>query len=128
MRRSAAARVNFVNVRGIVFLAADLVVVTEFLTGRDVAGGIDEYAPVFDHRLAVALALVIDETRIVATDARVDHGLLVDDEQERVIVVLVMIFVARIGRGVRHAVAEVLDDPRAFLDVPAGEHASPMHR
>ena len=89
--------------------------------------GVDEHAAVLDDRLAIAIALVIDEARVVAADGGVDHGVFVDDEQERVIVVLVVIFVTRIGRGVRHAIAEILEDARALGDRRDGEHAAAVH-
>ena len=52
--------------------------------------------------------------RGVAADARVDHGLLVDDEQEGVVVVRVLVLVALVRRLVRDA--PTLDDARALAD------------
>src|SRR6185503_8080700 len=127
-RRTAAAGVDLIDVGWIVLLATDLVVVTELLAGLDVAHRVDEHAAVLDDRLAVALALVIDETRVVAADASVDHGLLVHDEQEGVVVALVVVFVALVRRLVRHAIPEVFDHARALTDRRDGEYTAPVHR
>ncbi len=63
----------------------------------------------------------------VPFDAGVDHGVFVDDEQERVVVALVVVFVALVGGGMRHAVAEIFEDARALLDGLHGEHAAAVH-
>ena len=70
---------------------------------------LDEHAALLDLGLAVRIARVIDEARVVAADAGVDDRALVDDEQERVVVVLVVVLVALVRLLVRDAVAEVLD-------------------
>ncbi len=90
-------------------------------------GGDDEHAALLDLGLAVRVALVIDEARVVAAHARIDHGLLVDDEQERVVVVLVMVLVALVRLRVGDAIAEVLVERLALLDVARGEGAVAVH-
>ena len=69
-------------------LPGELVVVAEFLAGLDRADRLDEDAPAVDDGLAVRVALVIDEPRRIAADAGIDADVVVDDEQERVAVVL----------------------------------------
>ena len=66
LRRAAAAGVDLVDVRRIVLVAADLVVVAQLFAGRDGAHGVDEHAAVLDDRGAVAVAVVIDEARVAA--------------------------------------------------------------
>jgi hypothetical protein len=99
LRRTAATRINLVDIRRIVALAADLVVVTELLTGANTANRLDIHATILDHRFAIRIALMIDEARAVAADSGVDHGALVDDEQERVVVIHIVIVIAPIGLG-----------------------------
>src|SRR5882672_4604487 len=83
---AAAAGPDLVDIRRIVVLALDLVVVVELFARLDVAQRFDEDAPLLDHGLAVRVAGVVDVARLVAADARVDHRALVDDEEERVVV------------------------------------------
>ena len=128
MWRAAVARIDLVDIGRIVFFPADLVVVAQFFAGRDVARRVDEYTAMFDYGLAVAPALVIDEARIVAADGRVDDRVLVDDEQERVIVVDVVIVITRVRRLVRKPLAQVFDDARAPGNVRRREHAAAVHR
>src|ERR1700722_5484197 len=127
-RRPAAAGEDHVDVGRIVGLALDLVVVGELLTGSDVADRLDEHGAPLNDGLAVRVAAVIDEARLVAVDARIDDRAPVDDEEERVVVALVLVVVAAGGFGVRNALAEVLDHARAPLDALGGEHAQAVQR
>src|SRR5580704_5224649 len=126
--RAAAAGEDHVDVGRIVGLALDLVVVGELLAGGDVAQRLDEHAALLDHGLAVRVAAMIDEARLVAIDAGVDDRAPVDDEEERMVVVLVLVVVAPVGLGVRHALAKVLDHACALLDALGGEHAQAVQR
>src|SRR5579863_6482151 len=69
--RAAAAGEDGVDVRRIAGFALDLVVVGKLLPGRDRTNRIDEDARALDHRLAVGVAGVIHEARLVAADAGV---------------------------------------------------------
>src|SRR5882762_9572686 len=73
-------------------------------------------------RSAVRLAGVIHETRLVAIDAGVDHGVRVDDEQEGVVIARILVVVTAIRLRMRHALTQVLDDACAARDAPRGEH------
>src|SRR6185295_14505937 len=120
---TAAAGIDLVHVRRIVLLAADLVVVAELLAAGDRLDRVDEHAALLDGRLAIRVALVIDEARVVAADAGVDDRALVDDEQERVVVVLVVVLVTLVRFLVRDALAEILVEAFSLLDVAQCECA-----
>src|SRR5580693_8676678 len=79
-RRPAATGEDHVDVGRIVGLALDLVVVGELLTRSDIADGLDEHAALLNDGLAVRVAAVIDEARLVTIDAGVDDGAPVDDK------------------------------------------------
>src|ERR1700686_4019158 len=70
---------------------------------------------------------MVDEAGVVAIGAAVDHDVAVDDEQESVIVADVFMLVAQVGLPVRHAIAQVLDDPRALADAAQRKHAPAMN-
>jgi hypothetical protein len=70
---------------------------------------------------------VVDEPRLVATRGGIDHRLAVGDEQEGVVVVRIGILVTLVRILVGNAVAEVLDQALALLDVTACETAVTMH-
>ena len=70
---------------------------------------------------------MIEEASIVAVHARIDDRLRVDDEQERMAVVRVLLFVAAIRLVVRHPLANVLDDASAFGNALCREHAETVH-
>ena len=71
---------------------------------------------------------MIDEACIIAVNARIDHGSLVDREQERMIVAWIVAFVARIGGIMTDAVAQVLDDARAFANSRLRKATGPVNR
>jgi len=67
-------------------IASDLVVVGYLLARPNGADGFDGKPAIIDQRLAVRIAGVVDEARLVAIGAAIDHHAAVDDEQEGVIV------------------------------------------
>jgi hypothetical protein len=78
--RTAAARIER-QLGGIVrAFPRKLIVVPEFFARLDVPDRIDEDATAFDHRLAIRIAAVIDEARVVAANSRIDHGARTCDE------------------------------------------------
>src|ERR1700722_8612626 len=127
LARAALAGEDFIDVGRIVTIASDLVVVGKLLARLNGADRLDEHAPVIDQRLAVRVAGMVDEARIVAIDAAVDHHAAIDDEQECVVVANVLVLVAPVGLAVRQPVAEVLDDARALADAAQGEDSAAMH-
>ncbi len=102
--RTAATGVDHIDIGRIVALAADLVVVVEFLSDFDGPDGIDEHSAILDVRFAVRITAVIDEARVVAIHRGIDDDIAIHREQEGVIVILVMIIVATIGARMGDAV------------------------
>ena len=88
---------------------------------------LDEDAPLIDQRLAVWVAGVIDEARLVSVRSRIDDGLSIDDEQKRMCVIRTFVLIAAVRLPMRDAFAEILNDARAFADAPAGEHPAAVH-
>jgi hypothetical protein len=134
-RRGAAATAccrgggeDGVDIGRVVRLTLDLIVVSELLARLDRAQCFDEHPTALDHRLAVRVAGVIDEARLVAIDACIDDGALIHDEQKSVGVAGILVLVAAVGLGVRDALAHVLDDARALADTARGEHTQPVQR
>src|ERR1700683_4654656 len=125
---AAAAGEDRIDVQWVVRFALDLVVVGQFLARLDVAPRIDEHAPLFDHRLAIRVAGVVDEARLVPLDTRIDHRARVHDEQEGMAVGGVLVQIAPVCLDVRDPLAQVLDDARALRDAGGGEHAESMQR
>src|SRR5947208_2294643 len=125
---AAAAREHLVDVRRVVGCALNLVVVGELLARLDGADRIDEHPSGLDHRFAVRLAGMIHETRLVAVDPGVDHGVRVDGEEESVVVARPFVVVAAIRLWVRYTLAAVLDDAPAARDARRREHPQAVQR
>src|ERR1039457_1448910 len=119
----AAAGKDFIHVWRIFLIAPDLVVVGQLVAGLDGADGLDEYASIIDQRLAMGIAGMVDEARIVATGtAAVDDDRAIDDKQESVIVVAGFVPITVISLPMRHAVAQILDDARPFANAAQCKH------
>src|SRR5215472_6719959 len=126
--QAAVAGEDRVDVGRIAGLALDLVVVGQLLSGRDAADRVDEHTRTLDHRLAVGVAGVIHEARLVAVDAGVDHRGVVGDEEEGMAVGRALPLVAPVGLRVGDALAEILEHARARLDAVQREHAESVQR
>src|SRR5215469_3802789 len=124
--RTAAAGEDRIDVGRVVRLALNLVVVGELFARLDGTERVDEHPALFDDRLAVGRAGVVDEARLVTVDPRVDHRARIDDEQESVVVGGVLVLITPVRLGVRHALTQVLDDARALPDAARGEHPQPV--
>ncbi len=92
--RTAAAGVQRELCRIVGGFPRELIVVPQLFARLDGADRIDEHATALDHRLAIRIAAVIDEARIVAADTGIDDGARACDEQERVPVVVALLLVA----------------------------------
>jgi hypothetical protein len=98
------------------------VVVEEFFAGLYVPDGVNEDAVVFIDRFAVGIATMVDPSRFVAADLRIDHDAVVQTEKEGVRIIVV---VGRIFLG--NPLAGVFDDAGAFGDEVGGENAALVH-
>src|SRR5258708_769316 len=125
--RAAVAGKDDIDIRWVVGVALDSIVVREFLTRLDAANRLDEYALSDIDGLAIWGAAVIHEARFIAVDAGIDHGLRVHGEQECVAILGVLVLVAGIGALVAHALAEIFDDIRAFAHSPQRKYAVAMN-
>src|SRR5690606_37917796 len=105
-----------------------VVVVEQLLPLADRLDRVDEDAAILDNRLAVRVAGVVDVLHAAAADARVDHRLVVDLEQERVMTLLRLVVVAAIRFLPRNALTAILADALAGPDVAGRECAPALHR
>ena len=64
-------------------------------------------------RVAIRVARVVDEPRLVAVHRRVDHDVVVDREQKRVMALVAVVGIPRVGLRRRQRCARVLDQSRA---------------
>ncbi len=126
-RRSAAAGEDRVYVGRIVIFTLDLVIISQLLARLDGTDRLDVDASSLDDGLAIRIARVVEKTRLVAHDAGIDHRSGIDDEQERVIVVRLLGFVAAVRFLVRHTFADILDEARALGYASGREDALAMH-
>src|SRR3984957_7095942 len=127
VREPAAAREHLVYVLRVVVVAINLVVVRHLLAGLDRAQRLDEHPALLHDRLAIRIARVIEETRVITVGARIDDGLRIDDEEERVAVVLLLRLIAPISLVVGNALSEILDDALALLDPAGRKHSAAMY-
>src|SRR5690606_16378234 len=127
---AAAAGPDLFHTWRVRLVEGDAVVVGQLLARLDAADRLDEHAilaavlavVLFQHRLAVGRATVVDPARDAAFVVGVDHVLVVEGEQERVSRVGIA-GVAGIDLGVGPAAPLVLDDPITLADGLDGEHA-----
>src|SRR5687768_2273363 len=127
-RCAAATRVHFFPPLVLGPVALVRVVVRQLFPGRDVADGLDvDPAPVVD-RLAVRSAAVVDEPCLVPTDRGVDHLLVTDAKEKRVMAAHGAIVVPAIRPVVRDDLARVLDDSCPPTDRPDRERPTALDR
>src|SRR5689334_19232585 len=99
----------------------ELVVVGQLLAGGDGAQRLQVDPPVLGDRLAVGLAGVVEEACLVAADAGVDQGVLVDGEHQDVRMLRPIVVVALRRLLGRDPFAQVLDQAGSPPDPPQGE-------
>ena len=105
------------------------VVIRELFAALNVPDRFDPDALVLDDCVAVGVAGMVDPARIVPADGRVDHDIVVDGEEERVVPDGgVVLGIAGIAFRRCQAFARVLDQPRARADATRGERAEPLDR
>src|SRR5215218_670082 len=126
--RAAATLVELLVLGRVIVAALVLVVVHELRARRDRLDRLDEDALAIVDRLAIRRAGVIDEPRVVPLHRRVDHPLVVDGEQERVVAVHLLVVVALVCRAPGDALPDVLDDAGALLDRANGECSRALNR
>jgi hypothetical protein len=112
----------------VAFLEHVRVVVRELFARLDVANGLDPNATVVDHGVAIRIARVIDESRLVAVDGGVDHDVVVDREQERVMSFAVDVGISRVGFGGREPLTRVFDETRPRGNSARSECTEPLNR
>ena len=110
------------------FLEHIRVVVRELFARFDVANGLDPDATVVDRRVAIRIARVIDESRLVAADGGIDHDVIVDREQERVMTFAVDVGISCVGFGGREPLTRVFDETRPRGNSARSECAEPLNR
>jgi hypothetical protein len=71
---------------------------------------------------------VVDEARFVSADRRVDHDVVVDREEERVVAFSIDVGITGVGFRRREALTRVFDEPRARWDLACGECAEALDR
>jgi hypothetical protein len=71
---------------------------------------------------------MIDEARLVPADRGVDHDIIVDREEKRVMPFVLRIRIARVGFVRRQSLAGVLDQPRTRGNNSRRERPEPLNR
>jgi hypothetical protein len=117
LRRTTLAAVDTEFIVGrFAAVARVRVIVDELFARLNLANRLDEDASPLDRPFAVRVARVIDEARFVAAEGAVDHDRAVHGKQKRVMPLLRVVVIARVGDGVRDTLAEILDQSLALHD------------
>src|SRR5690606_23744437 len=104
-----------------------LVVVDELLPRLDRPDRLYVDVAAVDHGLAVRIAGVIDEARLVPVHGRVYHRAVVEREQEGVAALHLVVIVATVGLRVRDALSHVLDEAGPLPDASGGQGAASLN-
>ena len=104
------------------------VVVRQLLARLDISNRLDPNPAVLDHRVAIRIARVIDESRLVSADSRVDHDVVIDREQERVVALALDVRIARVRLGRRQTFARILYKPRPGGNATRREGTEALNR
>src|SRR6185437_8693746 len=128
IRRAAAAGESPLRRRRVPLFEQVRVVVRQLLARRDVANRLGPDPAVLDHGVAIRVARVIDEPCVVAVDRGVDHYVVVDREEERVMAFARHVGIARVGFSRCEPFAGVLDEARALWNAARREGAQSLHR
>src|SRR5690349_7641507 len=121
--RIAEAGEGFLDRGRVALLVFEGVVVVQFLATLDVALGEDVDAAIVLLRLAIRIAGVVDEARVVAARAAIDHLAIVQREEEGVVDRPALLLGAN-GRFLgRDALAGVFLDAFTGADLAPGEDA-----
>ena len=113
---AAAAGENLIDVRGIVEVALNLIVIGQFFAGLNRTDGFDEDASRVAYALAIRIAGMVDVARLIAVDPGIDDGLRIDREQKGVVVLRALLDISRVGLLVADPLAEILDDGRTLAN------------
>lgn len=104
-----------------------LVVVIEFFTAADRPHGMDKDPTLFVERLAIGVAGMIDILGIVAANAAVNGGIVVDREEKRMVTFHV-IFVIALRLKIRtDPFTDIFRDPLSFSDSGHRERAAAVN-
>src|SRR3954466_5609501 len=99
LRRGAPATAELLALRRVVVGSLVLIIVHELRAGGDRLDRLDEDPLAIVDCFAIRIAGVIDESRLVSVDRCIDHRLVVDGEQERVVTRHLLIVVSLVGRA-----------------------------
>lgn len=100
------------------------IVVGDFFARRDGFSALDENPAVFLHRLAVRPARVVDPSRHIARESRVDGNFLVDRKKKGMRRFVIEAQMARIGDLRGQAFAAVFDQAFVLAYRRGGENAT----
>lgn len=85
------------------------VVVREFFTWSNVAKSIDPDAIIVDHGIAVRIARVIYESRLIAADRSIDHHMIIDREEVGVMPLFDIVWIPLVCFGWSETLSCVFD-------------------
>ncbi len=104
------------------------VVVRQLFAGSNVADGLYPDATVIDDRVAIRITRMVDESRFVSVDGRIDHNVVVDGEQISVMALARLIGILRVSLGGSEPLSTVFDEPGAGADAPKCKRTPPLNR
>ena len=59
---------------------------------------------------------MVNETRLIAFDATINHHTTINDEQKSVVIAIALILVTQVCLAMSNAIAEILNDARTLAD------------
>src|SRR6185369_7048569 len=109
------------------FLEHVRVIVRELLPRLDIANRLDPDAIFIDHGIAVRIAGVIEEARVVPVDGGVDHHMIVDGEEIGVMPLTLDVRIPRVGLGRSEPLSRILDEARARGNAARRKATEPLN-
>src|SRR5204863_4990308 len=99
--------------RGMALLQYVRIVVRQLFSRLNVTDRLDPDPRVVDDRVAIRIARVVDEPRLVAVHGSIDHDVVVNREQIRVMPLVAAVRIPRVGLRRGETLSRVFDQPRS---------------
>lgn len=102
------------------------IIVSQFFSRCDIPNSLDPDSLFFHDRIAIGIAGMIDEARLIPINCRIDHYIVIDGKQIRMMSRIEIVGIATICLLWSETLTRILDDARACANELGRECAEPL--